>query len=173
MNSRPRVNSTVMRLQISSAVRLCVAALVFLPAGAAIQQSGPLQTINAEGLFTFRLPVGFKQTEMGIDSFMRGYQRGRARFIFVCGDSASFEFNEKNMRDLREDAITIDGKHATVRTFLYKFERATLYVAELNVGDWRNGHVELYMGMDSPNSTDILTAKQIFRSVKFLKTGCA
>ena len=77
------------------------------------------------------------------------------------------------MRDLREDAITIDGKHATVRTFLYKFERATLYVAELNVGDWRNGHVELYMGMDSPNSTDILTAKQIFRSVKFLKTGCA
>ena len=77
------------------------------------------------------------------------------------------------MRDLREDAITIDGKHATVRTFLYKFERASLYIAELNVGDWRQGQVELYMGMDSPNHADIQTAKQIVRSVKFLKAGYA
>jgi hypothetical protein len=77
------------------------------------------------------------------------------------------------MRHLRQDAINIDGKHATVRTFLYKFERASLYIAELNVGDWRKAQVELYMGMDSPKRTDIQTAKQIFRSVKFLKTGCA
>jgi len=41
------------------------------------------------------------------------------------------------MRHLRKDAINIDGKHATVRTFLYKFERASLYITELNVGDWR------------------------------------
>jgi hypothetical protein len=33
--------------------------------------------------------------------------------------------------------------------------------------------MELYMGMDSPNRTDIQIAKQIFSSVKFLKTGCA
>jgi hypothetical protein len=77
------------------------------------------------------------------------------------------------MRNLREDAITIDGKQATVRTFLYRFERASLYITELNVGDWRTGHVELYMGMDSPTRADIQTAKQIFRSVKFLKRGCA
>src|ERR1044072_1715022 len=138
-----------MRIQLYSPLTLCVAAILFFATDAATQQNSPLQTINAEGLFTFQLPAGFKQSEMGIDSFMRGYQSGSARFIFVCGDSASFEFNEKNMSDLREDAITIDGKHATVRTFLYKFERSSRYVAELNVGDWRTGHVELYMGMDS------------------------
>jgi hypothetical protein len=161
------------RIHISIGETLCVAAILFLTTSAAAQRNSPSQTINAEGLFTFQLPVGFKQSEMGIDSFMRGYQRGRARFIFICGDSASPEFNEKNMRDLREESVTIDGKHASVRTFLYRFERASRYMAELNFGDWRKGRMELYMGMDSPNPTDIQTAKQIFSSVKFLKTGCA
>ncbi len=77
------------------------------------------------------------------------------------------------MRNLKEEPTAIDGKHATVRTFLYKFERASLYITELNVGDWRNGNVQLYMSMDSPSRADIQTAKQIFRSVHFLKTGCA
>jgi hypothetical protein len=162
---------SVMRIQISTALTLCFA--FFLATGSVAQKNNRSQTINAAGLFKFSLPVGFKQSETGVDSFMRGYQRGRARFIFVCGDSASSEYDEKNMRGLREDAITIDGKHATVRTFLYKFERASLYIAELNVGDWRNGRVELYMGMDSPNRDDIQTAKQTFKSVKFLKPGCA
>src|SRR5262245_60237450 len=163
----------VMRIHISGAVTVCVAAMFLLVISAAAQRNNRSRVINAEGLFTFRLPVGFKQTETGVDSFMRGYQRGRARFIFVCGDSASSEYDEKNMRNLGEDAITINGRHAMVRTFLYKFERASLYITELNVGDWRNGQVELYMGMDSPNRADIQTAKQIFRSVKFLKAGCA
>ena len=162
-----------MRIHISRAVTFCFAATFLLATSAAAQRNNPWQMINAEGLFAFRLPVGFKQSETGVDSFIRGYQRGHARFMFVCGDSASSEYNEKNMRNLREDAITIDGKQATVRTFLYRFERASLYIAELNVGDWRTGHVELYMGMDSPTRADIQTAKQIFRSVKFLKRGCA
>src|SRR5881394_1358841 len=98
---------------------------------------------------------------------MRGYQRGRARFIFVCGDSASSEYDGKNIRSLREDSITIDGKHATVRTFIYQYPRASLYIAELNVGNWLDGNVELYMAMDSPNRADIQTANRIFRSVKF------
>ena len=167
-----RSTSDVMRIQISTAVTLCFAAISFLATSAAAQRNYRSQTINAEGLFTFQLPVGFKQSETGVDSFMRGYQRGRARFIFVCGDSASSEYDEKQMRDVREDAIFINGKQATVRTFLYKFERASLYIAELNVGDWRTGHVELYMGVDSPNRADIQTAKQIFSSVKLLKAGC-
>ncbi len=70
----------------------------FLATSAAAQRNNRSQTITAEGLFTFRLPVGFKESKTGVDSFMRGYQRGRARFIFVCGDSASHEYDEKNMR---------------------------------------------------------------------------
>ena len=162
-----------MRIRISSTVTFCVAVTFCLATAAVAERNNRWKTINAEGLFTFRLPVGFKQSETGVDSFMRGYQRGRARFIFVCGDSASSEYNEKNIRRLREDSITIDGKHATVRTFIYQFPRASLYIAELNVGNWRGGNVELYMAMDSPNRADIQTAKQIFRSVKFLKAGCA
>src|SRR5205814_8838231 len=130
--ARDHLNSTVMRIHISNAVTFCLAATFFLASSAAAQRNNPWQTINAEGLFTFRLPVGFKQSETGVDSFMRGYQRGHSRFIFVCGDSASSEYHENNMRNLREDAITIDGKHATVRTFLYSFERESLYIAELN-----------------------------------------
>jgi hypothetical protein len=162
-----------MRIQIPTALTFYVAAIFFLATSATAQRNYRPQTINAEGLFTFRLPAGFKQSETGVDSFMRGYQRGRARFIFVCGDSASSEYDETNMRNLEQDTITIDGKHATVRTFLYKFERASLYITELNVGDWRNGNAQLYMSMDSPNRADIQTAKQIFRSVHFLKPGCA
>ena len=162
-----------MRIRISSTVTFCVAVTFCLATAAVAERNNRWKTINAEGLFTFRLPVGFKQSETGVDSFMLGYQRGRARFIFVCGDSASSEYNEKNIRRLREDSITIDGKHATVRTFIYQFPHASLYIAELNVGNWRGGNVELYMAMDSPNRADIQTAKQIFRSVKFLKAGCA
>ena len=162
-----------MRIDVCYTATFCLAAIVFFTTGAAAQRNSRSQSINAEGLFTFRLPAGFKQSETGVDSFMRGYQRGRSRFIFVCGDSASSEYDEKNMRELREEAVTIGGKRATIRTFLYKFERASRYIAELNFGDWRNGHVELYMGMDSPNRTDVQTAKQIFRSVEFLKAGCA
>jgi len=160
-----------MRIRICT-VAFCVAATLSLATSPAAQQNNRWQTINAEGLFTFRLPIGFKQTETGVDSFMRGYQRRRARFIFVCGDSGSSEYAGKNIRSLRENSITIDGKHATVRTFIYQFPRASLYIAELNVGNWRDGNVELYMAMDSPNRADSQTAKRIFRSVSFLKAGC-
>ncbi len=166
--SRGRVNSDIMRIRICT-VAFCVAATMSLATSTAAPQNNRSQTINAEGLFTFRLPIGFKQTETGVDSFMRGYQRGRARFIFVCGDSASSDYDEKSISNLREDSIVIDGKPATVRTFIYKFPRASLYITELNVGNWRDGNVELYMAMDSPNRADSKIAKRIFRSVKFLK----
>jgi hypothetical protein len=165
-----------MRIPIPNLLTVSVATiLVVFVASADAQRAdhGRWKTINAEGLFTFRLPVGFKQSEMGIDTYMRGYQRGRARFIFVCGDSASDEYDEQTMRYAREIPTNVGGKTATVRTFVYKWKRAPVYVTELNVGNWRGGRVELYMGMESPNRADIQTAKQIFRSVRFLKAGCA
>jgi hypothetical protein len=162
-----------MRIPISSTVFLTVAVTIFLVTSVPAQRSSEWKTINAEGVFTFKLPVGFKQSETGVDSFMLGYQRGHARFIFVCGDSASNDYHDENMHNLREETTTIDGKHATIRTFIYKWERSSEYVTELNVGDWRKGHVELYMAMDSPDRSDMDTAKQIFKSVKFLKVGCA
>jgi len=162
-----------MRIHISTAVTLCAAAIFFLPSAAGGQRGSRSRTINAEGLFTFRLPVGFKESEMGIDIFMRGYERGRARFLFVCGDSASSEYDEKKVLHAHETWTTIDGKRASIRTFIYRWTRTPVYVTELNVGDWCADQVELYMGMESPNRADVQMAQRIFRSVKFLKSGCA
>ncbi len=165
-------SSTVMRVRLSIATIFVSTALLFtMPAAA--RRSARWQTINAEGLFTFRLPAGFKQTGRGIDTFMREYGRGRARFIFVCGDSASDEYDEKTIRRVHEAPVTIDGKRASIRTFEYTWKRTPFYVTELNVGDWRAQHVELYMGLESPNRADMQLAQQIFRSVKFLKSGCS
>jgi hypothetical protein len=161
-----------MRTHISK-LSFCFVVTMLVAGSVAAQKNSDWQTIDADGVFTFRLPDGFKRSEQGVESFMLGYQRGSARFIFICGDSASNEYHSENISNLREAATTVDGRHATVRTFTYRGERSSEYITELNVGDWRKGRVQLYMGMDSPNRSDIEIAKQIFKSVKFLKTGCA
>ena len=162
-----------MRTHISKTVLFCVASTLLVFDGVAAQQTDSWQTINADGVFTFRLPRGFKRSEQGVESFMIGYQRGRARFIFVCGDSASNDYHDENISNLREEATTVDGKKGTIRTFIYKWERSSEYITELNVGDWRSGNVKLYMGMDSPDRSATEIAKKIFKSLKFLKNGCA
>jgi len=91
-----------MRIHFSKVVSFCVASTVLVAAGVAAQQVNGWQTINADGVFTFRLPVGFKRNEQGVDSFMLGYQRGHARFISICGDSASTEYHDENISHLRK-----------------------------------------------------------------------
>ena len=106
------VNLSVMRFHVPKLTTTGM--LLVLVANVAAQQPTRRgwKNINAEGLFRFRLPVGFRQSEMGIDTYMRGYQRGRARFIFVCGDSASDEYDEKIMRRAREVPLSVAGKQA-------------------------------------------------------------
>ena len=60
-----------------------------------------------------------------------------------------------------------------MRSFVYERKSGSVYIVELNVGNWRDNSVDLYMGMESPNRSDIDETKQIFKSVKFLKSGCA
>src|SRR5215471_9510045 len=103
-----------MRSHIFKVVSLCVT-LTVIAAAVAAQQVKGWQTINA-GVFTFRLPAGFKPSEQGVDSFMRGYQRDHSRFIFICGDSASGDYHDENISNLREEPTTVDGKPATIRT---------------------------------------------------------
>lgn len=159
-----------MRFRISVVVTIFISAI--FPVAAESQRRARSQTINAESLFTFRLPVGFKQTETGVDVFMRAYARGRARFVFVCGDSGSSEYDEKLMRYAHEAGTTVDGKRGSIRIFMYRWPHKSVYVTDLNVGDWRANRVELYMSMESPNRADVQIAQKIFRSVKFLKSGC-
>ena len=167
MNSRRRVNSALMRLlQIIATILLVCSIAVHSQTVA----SSDWQTIDADGLFTFRLPKGFVKTDMmGVENYLGEYSRGQTRFLFVWHDSASYDYDEHLIRHLVETPTTIDGKRASIRTFSLTRDRIPVYVAELNVGDWRNGKAELYMGFESANPREIPTAKQIFTSTRFSK----
>lgn len=126
--------------------------------------------INADDLFTFSLPGGFVKTNMmGVENYLGEYYNGQSRFLFVWHDTASYEYDERLMRDLVEVSTTIDGKPASVRTFSIIRDGVTSYLTELNVGDWHKDRVELYMSLESRNQADTHTAKQIFKSIKFPK----
>jgi len=42
-----------------------------------------------------------------------------------------------------------------------------VYHAELNVGNWDRGELELYMGIESTDESALLLARQIFNSITF------
>src|SRR5215831_15868957 len=117
-----------MRTHISKVVSLCFTSTMLVAGSVAAQQTNDCQTVDADGVFTFRLPAGFKPSEQGVESFMLGYQRGSARFISICGGSASNDYHNENISNLREEATTVDGRHATIRTFIYKWERSSEYI---------------------------------------------
>jgi hypothetical protein len=137
-------------------------------------QTGPTlswQKINADGLFTFRLPQGFKKTGMtGVENYLGEYFKGETRFLFVWSDSGSDEYDgQPQIENYRETETRIDGKRASIRTFSLIRDGERRYRAELNVGDWRKGKVELYMDMESKDRADLAIAKRIFKSVIFSK----
>lgn len=141
-----------------------------LTAQSQTNNSAAWQKINADDLFTFSLPGGFVKTDMmGVENYLGEYYKGQTRFLFVWHDTASSEYDERLMRGLAEVPTTIDGKRASVRTFSIIRDGVTTYLTELNVGDWRNGKVELFMSLESRNQADTATAKQIFKSIKFSK----
>jgi hypothetical protein len=54
-----------------------------------IARTSEWQKIYADGLFTFRLPQGFAQTDMaGVVNYLGGFYKGKTRFLFICGDTA-------------------------------------------------------------------------------------
>jgi hypothetical protein len=167
MVTRRPVNSIVMRLlQIIATILFACSIAVHSQTVA----SADWQTIDADGLFTFCLPKGFVKTDMmGVENYLGEYYRGQTRFLFVWHDTGSYDYDEHLIRNLVEVSTTIDGKRASIRTFSVTRDRIPLYVAELNVGDWRNGKAELYMCLESANPGEVPTAKQIFTSTKFSK----
>ena len=131
------------------------------------------QKINADGLFTFRLPQGFTKTDMtGVENFLGEYYKGKTRFLFVSGDTGSNAYDvrhEPEMEQYQETETCIAGKRANVRTYSQIRDGARIYRAELNVGDWERAQVELYMEMESNNPADLEMGKQIFSSITFSK----
>jgi hypothetical protein len=151
---------------------LQIIATLLVACGISVSSQTNWQAIDADGLFTFRLPKGFVKSDMaGVENYVGEYYKGETRFLFVWRDSASNEYDEHLIRNLSEVATTIDGERATIRTFTTTRYGSLEYIAELNVGNWHNGDVELYMSIETKNRVDISMARQIFRSVRFSKRG--
>jgi hypothetical protein len=131
------------------------------------------QKIDADGLFTFRLPQGFTKTNMmGVENYLGEYYKDKTRFLFVWGDTASNAYDVRRhpeMENYQEAETRIDGRSANIRTFSQLRDGERIYRAELNVGDWEKADVDLYMDIESKDPADLEIAKQIFGSIKFAR----
>ena len=136
-------------------------------------QTAEWQKIDADGLFTFRLPQGFTKTDMaGVENYLGEYYKGKTRFLFIWGDTASNAYDvrrQPEMEDYQEIETRIDGRRANIRTYSQIRDGERIYRAELNIGNWEKADVELYMELESKDAGDFEVAQQIFTSISFSK----
>ena len=129
------------------------------------------QVINVDGLFTFRLPEGFVRRKLkGAEDTSGEFENGQAKLLYVWGGTRSLAFNERQqrwMKDYQETITRIRGKQANIRSYWQRVHGVRIYKAELNVGNWQNGKVELFMAIEGrdPKTPDF--AKAVFTSVTF------
>jgi hypothetical protein len=136
-------------------------------------QASEWQKIDADGLFTFRLPQGFSKTNMaGVENYLGEYYKGETRFLFIWGDTASYAYDvrrQPEMEEYQETETSIDGRRANIRTYSQIRDGERTYRAELNIGNWEKADIELYMEIETKDAADLEVAKEIFHSINFSK----
>ena len=129
------------------------------------------QTIDFNGLFTFRLPDGFTQrAATGPDDVRAEYDKGSTKLVLVWGHSESVAYNDRQqnwMHDYHETTTRLRGLRANIRTYSQNKNSKHSYTAELNVGNWEKGEVQLYMRLESDDASMLPVAEEIFKSVTF------
>ena len=129
------------------------------------------QTIDFNGLFTFRLPDGFtKRAAAGSDDVSAEYYKHSTKLRIVWGQSESGAYNERRqdwMHDYHETVTRLRGLRADIRTYSQNKNSQRIYAAELNVGNWDKGQVQLYMRLESDDAAMLPVAEEIFKSVSF------
>ena len=129
------------------------------------------QTIDFNGLFTFRLPDGFAtRSLLKPDDTRAEYFKDRTKLIVVWGRTESGAYDSRRqdwMRDYHEETTRLSGRRANIRTYSYAANSKRAYRAELNVGNWDKGQIDLYLRMESDDAAMLQTAEQIFKSVSF------
>src|ERR1041384_5062163 len=120
------------------------------------------QTVAVSDLFSFRLPPGFiKRSSNGTDDERAEYYKGETRLVYVWGHTESVAYSERRqagMNDYEESTTRIGGKRANIRSYWQTVKGKRIYRAELNVGNWEKGEVQLYMGIESNNPAVLGTA---------------
>ena len=127
------------------------------------------QTIDFNGLFTFRLPDGFVRTSSNAPDDVRAeYEKDKTKLIVLWGQTESAAYKDrrqKSMNDYQESTIRISGRRANIRTYSQTIGSKRGYRAELNLGNWEKGEVQLYMRLESDDPSMLTVADQIFKSV--------
>ena len=106
------------------------------------------QVINVDGLFTFRLPQGFVKRKLKeADNRTVEFVNGQTKVAYVWGRTRSLVFSERQqkwMNEYQETITRIRGKRANIRSYWQRLNGVRIYKAELNVGNWQIGEVELF-----------------------------
>ena len=127
------------------------------------------QTIDFHGLFTFKLPQEFvRLAANNADENRAEYQKGETKLIVIWGHSESAAYQDRkqdSMHDYRETTTRIRGRRANIRTYWLTAGSQRAYRAELNIGNWEQGEVQIYMRLESNDATMMETADQIFKSI--------
>lgn len=137
------------------------------------QSSVPVtwQKVNVDRKFTFSLPSDMKQSKrLYTEDIFGEYTNGRVVLVFVHQPFGFLAYDRRranHLKDYQETETQIDGRKANVRTFYTVEKDSQKYVAELVLGNWAEGKVELRMSLVSNNSADLDVAKRIFTSVDF------
>ena len=144
-------------------------ALGLAPAGMCRQSETNGQVVEVEGLFSFRLPSGWsKRSSFNVAEVRGEWAKDGTRLVYVWGKTESDSYDERRqtwMNDYEEKMTRIGGRMANVRSFSSVKEGKRMYQAELNVGNWEKGDVQLYMRVEGSDAATIDLAKQIFKSV--------
>ena len=134
------------------------------------EQSGPNeQTVDVDGLFSFRLPAGWTKCSSFNVAEVRGeWAKDGTKLIYVWGKSESGVYSERRqswMNDYEETTTRLGGRRANIRSFSSVKDGKRMYQAELNIGNWEKGEVQLFMRVEGSDAATIDLAKQIFKSV--------
>lgn len=128
------------------------------------------QTIDFNGLFTFRLPDGFeKRAETKPDDLRAEYQKSQTKLVVIWGHTESATYDKRRqdwMHDYRESVTRIRGLRANIRRYSQGYDSKRAYRAELNLGNWDKGEVQLYMRMETDDAAMLDVAEQIFNSIR-------
>jgi hypothetical protein len=131
--------------------------------------SSDWQTIDVNGLFTFRLPAVFVKRASSSDQGERvEYAHGDTQVVAIWGHSESGAYDERRqswMNDYTESTTRIRGLRANIRTYSHTVNAKRTYRAELNLGNWQNGEVQLYLRVEGTDPSTLDTAREIFKSV--------
>jgi len=141
-----------------------------LPSSQTQQAMLDKQTIDVDGLFSFQLPAGWaKRSSFNVAEVRGEWAKGDTKLVYVWGQTESGGYDERRqswMNDYEETMTRIGGRRANVRSFSRMKDGKRTYHAELNVGNWEKGEVQLFLRVEGSDAATIELAKEIFKSVR-------